>query len=124
MILNIREVGWKPGAIYIGRNLSTPHNYGNPFTIGEDGDRDEVCDKHMLWLIGVDWDDLDLEATPWLIRQFNWTWQNMDRLRDKDLLCFCAPERCHGSNYTEILDGYDKEDLHEQIRLRSIRNQR
>ena len=103
MILNVHEVGWKTGAIYIGRNIATPHNYGNPFILGEDGNRDEVCEKHMLWLIGVDWDDLDLEETPWLIRQFNWIWQNMAKLRDKDLLCFCAPERCHGENYVYLL---------------------
>lgn len=35
--------------VYIGR----PGPYGNPFTIGRDGNRKEVIDKYEEWLLGV-----------------------------------------------------------------------
>ncbi len=58
------------GAIYCGRGSP----YGNPFVIGRDGNRDEVCDKFKA------------EILPTL---------DVRRLRGHDLLCFCKPLRCH-----------------------------
>lgn len=58
-------------AVYIGRGSP----WGNPFMIGPDGDRDAVCDK------------FEEEILPTL---------NVTALRGKDLVCFCAPKRCHG----------------------------
>lgn len=59
-----------PNAVYCGRGSP----YGNPFVIGRDGDRDEVCDKFEREILPT------LDVTP---------------LRGKNLLCFCAPKRCH-----------------------------
>lgn len=59
------------GAVYIGRGSP----YGNPFKIGRHGDRDQVCDR------------FEREILPTL---------DVSRLRGKHLVCFCAPERCHG----------------------------
>lgn len=64
-----------------------PHNgalvdrttkWGNPFVIGPAGDRDEVCDRHAEWF----------EQQRDLIAE-------LPELRDLDLFCHCAPERCH-----------------------------
>lgn len=57
-------------AFYCGRGSP----YGNPFIIGRDGDRDEVCDRFEKEILPT----LDVSA-----------------LRGKDLVCFCAPKRCH-----------------------------
>jgi hypothetical protein len=59
------------GAVYIGRGSP----WGNPFVIGKDGTRDEVCDR------------FEKEVLPYL---------DVEPLRGKDLVCFCAPKRCHG----------------------------
>jgi hypothetical protein len=59
------------GAVYIGRGSP----YGNPFRIGKDGDRNAVCDR------------FEREVLPTL---------DVSALRGKDLVCFCAPLRCHG----------------------------
>lgn len=60
-----------PGdAVYCGRGSP----YGNPFVMGRDGDRDTVCDR------------FEIEVLPTL---------NVSALRGKDLVCFCAPKRCH-----------------------------
>lgn len=47
---------------------------GNPFIMGVHGDRDEVCDLFEYVIL------------PFL---------DVSDLRGKDLLCFCAPKRCH-----------------------------
>lgn len=57
-------------AVFCGR----PSRYGNPFRIGVDGTRDEVCDR------------FEREVLPSL---------DVSNLRGKDLVCYCAPQRCH-----------------------------
>lgn len=69
----IRSLGSK--AVYIGRGSK----WGNPFVIGKDGDREEVITLYMEHLLNSR--DL-LEAIP--------------TLTDKFLVCYCAPEACHG----------------------------
>ena len=60
---------------YIGRGSK----YGNPYRIGPDGDRNDVCRK---------FENYAREAfTDEEIRK---------DLRGKDLICFCKPKRCHG----------------------------
>lgn len=58
-------------AVYIGRGS----RFGNPFRIGVDGDRDQVCDR------------FEQEVLPRL---------DVSALRGKHLVCFCKPARCHG----------------------------
>lgn len=72
------------GAIYIGRGSF----WGNPFVIGKDGDRNEVCEKHAQYLRN--------QVTSGMV--------SLERLADlhgKDLVCFCAPARCHGDTLTK-----------------------
>ena len=59
-----------PDAVYCGR----PSKWGNPFVIGRHGDRDAVCDRYEAEILP----SLDVSA-----------------LAGKDLICFCAPCRCH-----------------------------
>ena len=59
------------GDVYIGRGSP----WGNPFKIGVDGNRNEVCDR------------FEAEILPNL---------DVSSLRGKNLVCFCAPQRCHG----------------------------
>ena len=70
-VLNKRRASvLSPNAVYCGRGSP----YGNPFVIGRDGNRDEVCDKFEREILPT----LDVTA-----------------LRGKNLLCYCAPKRCH-----------------------------
>lgn len=66
-------------AVYIGRGSS----WGNPFVIGKHGTRDEVCDKFE-------------ELLQRLLDEGKITKERMASLHGKDLVCFCAPARCHG----------------------------
>lgn len=57
-------------AVYCGR----PSKYGNPFIVGKDGDHNEVCNKFEKFIL------------PKL---------DVSELAGKDLICWCAPLRCH-----------------------------
>lgn len=59
--------------------------WGNPFTIGKDGTRQEVILKHKKWLLN----------NPDLLNQIG-------ELEGKILGCWCAPQSCHG-DYLEYL---------------------
>jgi hypothetical protein len=83
-------------AVYIGRGSP----YGNPYIIGEHGDRDEVCDKF----------EEELLKRPDLITMIK------TKLRGKDLVCFCAPKRCHGETLMRIANE-DPEPAQSTMRL-------
>jgi hypothetical protein len=73
-VLNWHVVHGVPkGAVYCGRGSP----WGNPYKIPKpelDGDRDRVCDLFEANVLP------HLDVTP---------------LKGKDLVCFCAPKRCH-----------------------------
>jgi hypothetical protein len=74
-VLNKKLHGVPTGAVYIGR----PSIWGNPFVIGKDGTRDEVIAKF----------EAHIRRKPDLLGQLH-------KLADKDVVCWCAPARCHG----------------------------
>jgi len=61
--------------VYIGR----PSKWGNPFSIGKDGTREEVISKYEMYIM----------SRPDLI-------QDLPELKDKTLGCWCKPKACHG----------------------------
>jgi len=69
-------------AVYIGRKSK----WGNPFTIGVDGNRDEVIQKYSDWL----------HSQPNLLAQVQ------RELKGKDLVCFCYPAKCHGDILMQV----------------------
>jgi hypothetical protein len=73
----------QPGDVYIGR----PTMWGNPFTIGRDGTRDEVIAKYRTWLGN------NLHVLGPLIE-----------LQPKRLVCWCAPLACHGDVLAEVMN--------------------
>ena len=56
--------------------------YGNPFVMGEDGDRDYVCDCYALYYLPH--------------KNFDYS-----ELEGKALGCWCAPQRCHCDSLAE-----------------------
>ena len=62
--------------VYIGR----PSKWGNPFKIGKDGSRDQVIEKYRRHIM----------MNPDLYNAVR------TELKGKNLMCFCAPEPCHG----------------------------
>lgn len=62
-------------------NVGRPSKFGNPFIVGVHGSRNEVVDMYEQWLDRPAQTDLR-EAVK-------------RELKGKNLLCFCAPKKCH-----------------------------
>lgn len=77
--------------VYIGRRSDGNGEWGNPFKIGEDGNRGEVIQKYREWVHGQ----------PDLILKIK------NELKDKTLGCWCKPKCCHGDVLAEIADETD-----------------
>jgi len=68
-----------PYDVYIGRGS----DFGNPYIIGVDGDRDEVINKYCKYF----YKRINEEPLFKL---------RVEGLRGKTLACFCKPKSCHG----------------------------
>ena len=66
--------------VYIGR----PSKWGNPFTIGYDGSREEVIEKFRVSLH----QRILTEGSTFI--------DELALLHNKTLGCWCAPQACHG----------------------------
>jgi hypothetical protein len=82
-VLNVRQVGKQVAAdrVYVGR----PSKWGNTFVIGRDGTREEVIAKYSDWIL----------RQPALMAARH-------ELRGKNLVCWCAPQRCHAEVLIEL----------------------
>ena len=73
----------EPFDVYIGR----PSKWGNPFSIGIDGTREEVIEKYENWIL----------SQPQLLSCLN-------ELKDKVLGCWCSPRLCHGDILKKLME--------------------
>ena len=62
-------------------------DWGNPFEMGPDGDRDTVCDSYEIFFP----------------RKFS-LHNRLNELRGKVLGCWCYPARCHGMYLTAMIE--------------------
>ena len=76
-----RDRGVPADAVYVGR----PTKWGNPFVIGQHGDRDEVIRLYRERLAG----------SPAMLRAVR-------ELAGRDLVCWCSPEACHADVLVEF----------------------
>lgn len=86
-VLNARLVGKNViNAVYCGR----PSIFGNPFYMKDESMRNIVCDKYKAWIYE------DKQA--WLRERMK------QELKDKNLICWCSPKRCHCETILEIVN--------------------
>jgi len=87
-IINIRfhDKGNKDSYQYIGR----PSKWGNPYSIGKDGDRAEVIEKYRKYILN----------SPELLKA-------LPELKGKRLGCWCFPLPCHGDVLVELVEELD-----------------
>ena len=65
--------------------------WGNPYELGKDGDRETVCDSHKYYFK----------------KKLSLHQQLMD-IKGKVLGCWCYPEKCHGDYLKKLADGTDE----------------
>ena len=83
-VLNKRTHGIPAGAVYVGR----PTRWGNPFHMHSEVARNLVCDQYENWIMAPE----QLSDRVAIRRE----------LRGKDLVCWCAPKRCHADTLLRI----------------------
>lgn len=69
---------------------------GNPFKIGVDGDRDEVCDKHKI--------DFDKNKDGKLKKELDRLLEIHKKYGKLNIFCWCCPERCHSETIKAFLE--------------------
>ncbi len=98
-VLNKKTI--KPGerGVYCGRGSK----WGNRNQMRTESDRDAVCDQH----------EVDLFRDYALLR-------SLDELRGQNLICFCAPRRCHGDLLLRLANATREEriDWFKRVRAR------
>lgn len=81
-VLNKKIHGIPPGAVYVGR----PTKFGNPFPINPCCSRDDVIARFERYI----------RSKPALVEAAK------RELAGKDLVCWCAPQRCHADVLMQI----------------------
>lgn len=80
--------------VYIGRGRCPKTGkvgiWGNPFTIGKDGNRNQVIEKYRQWI----------KTQPELLALIH-------TLKGKILGCWCSPQLCHGHVLAAMADGLE-----------------
>ena len=99
-VLNFKVTkGIPENAVYIGRSMpNIPGNakFHNPFKMVNESQRDTVCDKYRQLL----WNQ---------IQRGEITIADLLELDGKDLVCWCAPKRCHGHTILEAIEWAKKQ---------------
>ena len=102
---NVRSNLSSLNVVYIGRKCGKFEGsiLGNPFKLGRDGSRDEVVEKYRQWL----WKEINRKGEIWqelleLLEKYK-LWGDMV------LVCWCAPQACHGDVIKRCLEWMIKE---------------
>lgn len=90
-VWNKRDPDCPKDAIYVGR----PSLFGNPYIMGKDGNREDVIRKYKIWL----------DLWPYDVRR-----DELEKLRGKDLVCWCAPLPCHADILLEMANGSSRNE--------------
>lgn len=111
-ILNPRVLKYGPGFIFDESTMvkiDRSTRWGNPYIMGIHGDRDTVCDAYLYWLNR--WIEYKEEVKMLVgIRIFSnkVVVEHLHELKGKDLVCWCAPNRCHGEVLLALSNKYVK----------------
>jgi hypothetical protein len=96
-VITVNRRDWSglgPG-FYIGR----PTALGNPYRIGEHGNRAEVIAKYRTWLE----DRIAHRDDPAILARLRRLVAEVRAGHDVILLCYCAPLPCHGDVIAEVV---------------------
>lgn len=110
-VKNIRKLGYQnlkewtenDNNVYIGRAgivfvekerfPKKSSEFHNPFKIGKDGTREEVLEKYKNYITDK-------------LKNNNQLVEELIKLKNKNLGCWCYPEKCHGNILLELIKQY------------------
>ncbi|WPF71447.1 hypothetical protein [Escherichia phage vB_EcoM_JL1] len=99
-VLNYSKVkGVHNNAVYIGRDMkgiAGNKKFHNPFKMFKESQRDYVCEEYRKYL----WKQ---------IKSGEVTIDDLLALDGKDLVCWCAPARCHGDTIMAAIEWAKKQ---------------
>jgi hypothetical protein len=107
----IRVLNKKHGATdeYIGREyIGRPSPLGNPFPLRRESERDEVIDKYAKWLNQKLTEKTNNAQKKEIVRLYKKLVAN----GELNLVCWCAPKKCHGDVIKNVLVGLLKRNLY------------
>jgi hypothetical protein len=86
---------------YIGRGGKGKKGsaLANPYVLGRDGDRDQCVAKYRAWL----WQRIQTNDQG-VLGELNYL-----RQQRPDLVCFCAPQKCHGDVILKCIQWMDEQ---------------
>lgn len=88
--------------VYVGR----PSRWGNPFEICHGTSRDDACSAFEFWAFAPE--------------QLSFRDDVRTYLKDKDLICWCAPKRCHAETLRKIALSKTDADLFRVVSLAGL----
>lgn len=90
----------KPKSKFTHVKICRPSPLGNPFILGKDGDRDEVCNKYEIWFCTKvrAGDDTKFNSELNRIKELYLEYGELS------LFCWCTPERCHAETIKKHLE--------------------
>lgn len=102
-VINIRNAppGWQsdPDYVYIGRaGKGLSGDYGNPHFV------DRFCSLCQCWHMRGEAIAFFRDETERKFEIDEGFRAKLEKLRGKYLVCFCAPQKCHGDVYVELLE--------------------
>lgn len=71
---------------------------GNPFIIGEDGDRNEVIEKYKIYFDRKMLNDKEFKESFYQLAE------DYKRYETIQLACWCSPQKCHGDILKQALE--------------------
>jgi hypothetical protein len=98
--------------VYIGRKSSGFH-FGNPFSSKVSAYAINVSSRKESLLFFTEWlhgKHPDVESERW-----RWVRDNLQTLKNKNLLCFCAPKLCHGDVLLWYMEGISEDEIRKRI---------
>jgi len=87
--------------LYVGR----PNVLGNPFKIGQDGDRNQVISKYRKWL----WEQIK-NNNELIIRELKRLGKMSAEGKTVGLVCWCYPLQCHAEIIARAAEWMIKQD--------------
>jgi len=99
-MMSIQVVNKRAGAR--GEYCGRPSPLGNPFPMRDESQRDEVCEQYDAWF------QAKVEAQdPAVMGELRRLWRVWKRDGALNLVCWCAPKRCHCETIKQFLESQE-----------------